>query len=64
MARRAKNRKKCLALVMTLALLLPLLGGCAPQARKMETTIFAMDTVMNLTFYGTDPEAALKGVQD
>ena len=64
MARRAENRKKCLVLVLTLALLLPLLGGCAPQARKMETTIFAMDTVMNLTFYGTDPEAALKGVQD
>lgn len=64
MAFRANYVKKGLALALALATALPLLGGCASQNKKMETSIFAMDTVMNLTFYGVDPEAALKGVQE
>lgn len=64
MAPRASGLKRGLVLVLALAAALPLLGGCAAQEQKMESSIFAMDTVMNLTFYGADPEAALEGVQE
>ena len=51
-------------LAVLAALTLPLCVGCSQKNTKMETSIFAMDTVMDLTFYGVDPEAALKGVQE
>lgn len=53
-----------IALAVLAALVLPVCTGCSQKETKMETSIFAMDTVMNLTFYGDDPEAALKGVQE
>ena len=56
-------RKRCVA--FGLALLLLLLGGCTPP---WETTLhteylFAMDTVMTLTAYGTKAEEGLKTVE-
>lgn len=56
--------RKWMALAVLSALMLPLCVSCSPKETKMETSIFAMDTVMNLTFYGVDPEAALRGVQE
>ena len=53
-----------IALAVLAALVLPVCTGCSQKETKMETSIFAMDTVMNLTFYGDDSEASLKGVQE
>lgn len=64
MSLRLRRGRKWMALAVISALMLPLCVSCAPKETKMETSIFAMDTVMNLTFYGVDPEAALKGVQE
>ena len=52
MADWARGLKKCLALVLTMTLALPLLGGCQRQPEKHEKQVFAMDTVMTLTIYG------------
>ena len=49
---RASNWKKVLALVLALALALPLLGGCQRQPEKHDRQVFAMDTIMTLTVYG------------
>ena len=51
-----------IALAVLAALVLPVCTGCSQKETKMETSIFAMDTVMNLTFYGDDRVAALMGV--
>lgn len=56
--------RRVLALAAAGAALCALLTGCAKGPTKMENTIFAMDTVMTLTFYGADPEAALQGPMD
>lgn len=52
MADWARGLKKCLTLVLTMTLALPLLGGCQRQPEKHEKQVFAMDTVMTLTIYG------------
>ena len=49
-------RRRLLALGCALALALGLLPGCRAQARAQESTIFAMDTVMSLTVYGSRGE--------
>lgn len=57
-------RAKTLALALAGALALSLLPACQRQPSQAETTIFAMDTVMNLTLYGETQEtvqAALDG---
>jgi len=54
--------RRVLAVVLSAAVLCPLLSGCA-QTKEMSTTIFAMDTVMTLTFYGEGSEDKLSLVQ-
>ena len=49
--------RRCLALGMALVLTAGLLTGC--QSRAAESTIFAMDTVMSLTVYGSQGEEAV-----
>lgn len=44
--------RNALALALAAALCCPL-AGCAKGPEAVQTTIFAMDTVMNLTIYGT-----------
>lgn len=59
-----KNRFRQLAAVVAVgALVCALLTGCA-QNTEMTTTIFAMDTVMNLTFYGTGSKSDLQSTLD
>ena len=41
-------RKRICALLCVLSLLLSL-TACAPKMEELSTTVFAMDTVMNLT---------------
>ena len=43
-------RHRLLSLICILAFALPLVG-CSPKAEMYSTAVFAMDTVMNLTFY-------------
>lgn len=50
--------RRCLALGAALALVLGLLSGC--RARASESTIFAMDTVMSLTVYGSRGDEAVE----
>ena len=52
--------RRPLALALAGALLCALLTGCQQKDEKHETTIFAMDTVMNLTVWGE--QEALDGV--
>ena len=57
-------RKRISALLCALSLLIPL-TACGPKVEETATTIFAMDTVMNLTLLHDGPkeeaEAALSG---
>ncbi len=59
------NRKirvvKCLALLLCLAMVLPL-AACG-EAEMSQKQIFAMDTVMTLTAYGKQREAGLKAAE-
>ncbi|MBP3485705.1 MAG: hypothetical protein J6J81_02600, partial [Oscillospiraceae bacterium] len=52
--------RRPLALALAGAMLCALLTGCQQKDEKHETTIFAMDTVMNLTVWGG--QEALDGV--
>ena len=52
--------RRPLALALAGAMLCALLTGCQQKDEKHETTIFAMDTVMNLTVWGR--QEALDGV--
>lgn len=50
--------RRCLALGAALALMVGLLTGC--RAKAAESTVFAMDTVMSLTVYGSQGEKAVE----
>lgn len=52
---RRPGRHRPLALALAAALLFPLLPGCGAAPEKTSSQIFAMDTVMSLTIYGTNP---------
>ena len=52
MARKVGGLKQTLALGVSLALALTLLGGCQREPEKHDRQIFAMDTVMTLSVYG------------
>ena len=52
-------RKRVCALLCVLSLLLAL-TGCAPKMEELSTTVFAMDTVMNLTVYNA-PAGPISG---
>ena len=57
--------KKGLALLLAAALcVLP--AGCQKEPEAVQTTIFAMDTVMNLTVYGSqeDLDQAVSAIYD
>jgi len=53
--------KKLTALLLSAALGLSL-AGCGKNPEAVQTTVFAMDTVMNLTVYGEDEDTAQKAV--
>ena len=55
-------KRRLLPLLCSLALLLSL-SGCSSQARECSTTIFAMDTVMTLTFYTEGAQDHANAVQ-
>jgi len=54
--------KRGLALLLALVLCVPL-SGCEKAPEAVQTTIFAMDTVMNLTIYG-EQEVLDRAVED
>ena len=54
-------RKRICALLCALALTLPL-TACGPKYEEMSTTIFAMDTVMNLKLYHAVDAGAVEGM--
>lgn len=60
----ARRKTRGPALILAAAVLAGALAGCAGRQVKMETQIFAMDTVMSLAFYGTGSEDALQGTLD
>ena len=49
--------KQWLSLFLCVIILLP--GCAASEEKKTEREIFAMDTIMNLTFYGENGEQAM-----
>lgn len=53
-------RKRIAGVLCALTLMLSL-SGCGPKYEEMSTTIFAMDTVMNLTLYHAAPKDAVEG---
>ena len=55
-------RKRCLAILSALCLLLAACGKKTDDAPHTRT-VFAMDTVMNLTAYGSGGEAALAAAE-
>ena len=57
--------KRGLALLLALVLCVPL-SGCEKAPEAVQTTIFAMDTVMNLTVYGSqeDLDQAVSAIYD
>ena len=57
-----RNIRRMLAGLLAASLLCPLLSGCRKPVEH-STTIFAMDTVMNLIVYD-DPEALDRAVED
>ena len=57
-------KKRILALGLAGALVCALLSGCQQPPKAAQTTIFAMDTVMSLTLYGENREAALAQAVD
>lgn len=57
-----RNIRRMLAGLLAAALLCPLLSGCRKPVEH-STTIFAMDTVMNLSVYD-DPDALDRAVED
>ena len=54
-------RKRICALLCALAATLSL-TACGPKYEEMSTTIFAMDTVMNLKLYHAEPAGAVEGM--
>ena len=57
--------RRIVAAVLAAGLLCPLLSGCRkPFPTEASTTIFAMDTVMNLTVMDKDPDCPLQGLVD
>ena len=56
-------RLRKLAAVLAAGALCAGFSGCNAKPTAMQTTIFAMDTVMNLTFYGTAPQEQLDAIQ-
>lgn len=49
--------KQWISLFLCVIILLP--GCAASEEKKTEREIFAMDTIMNLTFYGENGEQAM-----
>ena len=54
-------RKRICALLCALAMTFSL-TACGPKYEQMSTTIFAMDTVMNLNLYHAQPADAVRGM--
>lgn len=56
--------RRSLAALSAALVLFGCLTGCRSKPQPVQTTIFAMDTVMNLTVYGTDKDACQTALND